>query len=43
MGQRVGLAGSGAGDHQQWRTRPCAGRAMFDRAPLFRIEIFEIG
>ena len=43
MGERVGLAGSGAGDDQQRRNGPVARRAMLDGAPLFRIEAFEIG
>ena len=42
MGERVGLAGSGAGDHQQRRKRPLADRAMLDGAPLLRIEAFKI-
>src|ERR1700682_5966699 len=43
MGQCVGLAGSGAGDHQERRGWPLARRAMLDGAPLFRIKTFEIG
>ena len=41
--QRVGLAGSSAGDHQKRRAPARFGRAMLDGAPLFRIEVFEIG
>ena len=43
MGQRVGLAGARAGDHQQRRERPLARRAMLDGPPLLRIEAFEVG
>ena len=43
MGEGVGLAGTGAGDHQQRGDRPLARRAMLDGAPLLRIEAFEIG
>ena len=43
MRQRVGLAGSGAGDHQQGREGARSRCAMLDGAPLFRIEAVEIG
>jgi len=43
MRQRVGLAGSGAGDHQQRPRRCRSGGAVLDRAALFRIEAFKIG
>jgi hypothetical protein len=43
MGQRVGLAGSGAGDYQERRKRSLARRAMLDGAPLFRIKAFKVG
>ena len=43
MGQRVGLAGSGAGDHQQRRERARPRCAVLDGAPLFRIEAVEVG
>src|SRR4051812_47537697 len=42
MRQRVGLAGAGAGNHQQ-RRRGRAADAMLDGAPLLRIEGVEIG
>jgi hypothetical protein len=41
--QRIGLAGPGAGDHQQRRERARSRRAMLDGAPLFRIEAFKMG
>jgi hypothetical protein len=41
VGQRIGLALAGAGDDQQ-RTS-VVGVAMLDGAPLFRIELVEIG
>src|SRR4051812_7223979 len=42
VGEGVGLAGSGAGDHQQRRRRtgPCA---MFDGASLLRVEAVKVG
>ena len=43
MGQRVGLAGTRAGDHQERCERPLARRAMLDGPPLFRIEAIEVG
>ena len=43
MRQRVGLAGAGAGNHQQGRTGASFRRAVLDGAPLFGIETFEIG
>jgi hypothetical protein len=43
MRKRVGLAGSGSGNHQQSRRRPRSDCAMFDGTPLLRIEVFEIG
>ena len=43
MGERVGLAGPGAGDHQQRRKWAGSRRAVLDGAPLFRIEAFEVG
>ena len=43
VGQRVGLARSRAGDHQQRRTTvPSPTDAMLDGAPLLRIEVFKI-
>ena len=44
MGERVGLAGSRAGDHQQRRRRGQSSRsAMLDGAALLGIERFEVG
>jgi hypothetical protein len=43
MGEGVGLAGSGAGDHQQRRTWARSGCAMLDGPPLLWIEAFEVG
>ena len=45
VGQRVGLAGSGAGDDQQRTADPAvsSSNAMLDGPALFGIELFEIG
>ena len=45
MRQRVGLAGAGAGNHQQRRGGNAVGHpdAMLDGPPLFRIEGLKVG
>ena len=45
VSQRVGLAGSGAGDNQQ-RSRPlsvCQSNAVFHSLPLLLVQFFQIG
>jgi hypothetical protein len=42
MGQRVGLAGTRPGDHQQRGKWTLASNAVLDGAPLFRIETFKV-
>ncbi len=41
--KRVGLAGAGAGNDQQWRDLIESPAAVFDRAALFGIERCEVG
>src|SRR4051812_33653283 len=42
VGEGVGLAGSGSGNHQQ-RRRWTGPRAMLDGAPLLRVEAVKVG